>query len=448
VVKGHKQHGMEYLLQAVEAGATTVVIETQEAIPALVQQELDRRVVRVERVVNTRLALAELSAQAAGYPAKKLRILGITGTKGKTTSAFVLEHVLRTAGYRTALMGTVKNSIMDCSFTTSLTTPQPDYIHQFLKLCVEQQIDYVVMEVAAQAVTLHRTAGIAFAGLLFTNFSQEHGEFYSSLDDYFAAKCGLLTQRMAGAPLVVNADDERCATLREHNTLGYGLHTGHAQVQAVDHGTASVSFEVIWPGNTATSQFKSAAFIGNYNLYNLLGVATLAHAVGIDDAAIACAYETFVKVPGRMERYPMANGAEFIIDYAHNPSSFKSVLSTLRPLATKLIVIFGCGGERDATKRPVMGSLAAQYADLVILTTDNPRSEDAATIVAAIAQGIDEQGHKKVVTILDRKEAIEYAYRNAAAGTLIALLGKGPDEYQHIGMVKFPFSEAAIIKSL
>lgn len=450
-IKGMNLNGIAYIKAAIERGATKVVVEHVDVLPEDVQEAINQHDIELIRVTNTRLALAELSAHAAGYPANKLRIIGITGTKGKTTSAFLLEHVLRTAGYTTALLGTIKNSIMDYNLGTGLTTQQPDYLHQFFKMCVEQDVDYVIMEVAAQGLTLHRTHGITFDGILFTNFSQEHAEFYASLDEYFNAKCMIFNQRGSQAPIIINADDARLSPLLSEypGSIGFSFVSDNVAVKACIEGNVgqAITCTVTWAGNQPHT-FNCPALIGTYNAYNIVGIVTLANALGIDNTLIATALQTFTRVPGRMERHAVSNGAVFIIDYAHNPSSFESILSTLSSLTDKLIVMFGCGGDRDATKRPLMGAIAAQYADLVVLTSDNPRSENPDDIIDAIMRGITLCDEEKVVKIPDRKEAIEYAYSQSQPGTIIALLGKGPDEYQIIGTQKTYFSEAEIIKSL
>lgn len=448
VIKGYKEDGMRYIPQAIAKGATTIVLQEDHEMPADICSYMQQAKVHVEVVNNSRQALAQLSAQAAGFPAQKLRILGITGTKGKTTSSFLLEHLLRTAGYRTALLGTVKNSIMDHHLGTGLTTQQPDYLHQFFALCVREQIDYVVMEVAAQGLSLHRVDGIAFDGIIFTNFSQEHGEFYPTIEDYFAAKKIIFNHVRSQAPVIINADDRWCQQLLDQATYtGFGLQSPRAHVTARSVGDIKTGIVV----DIATDIYQRIAcptLLGLFNVYNVVGVYVLARQLKIAPATIAHAFATFTKVPGRLERYQLHNGATAVIDYAHNPSSFESVLSTLRQLSDHVVVVFGCGGDRDVSKRPVMGAIAARYADLVVLTADNPRSEDVEKIIDQILVGIDQTQRHKIVRYTDRKEAIEYAYRISTKNSIIALLGKGPDEYQQIGQVKLPFSEAAIIKEL
>jgi UDP-N-acetylmuramoyl-L-alanyl-D-glutamate--2,6-diaminopimelate ligase len=451
-IQGMKENGNDYIIKALERGAHKIVVQENSLLSSQVMQALEQHKAELIRVPNTRLALAQLSAQAYNYPARKLRIIGITGTKGKTTSSFLLAHVLRHAGYRTALLSTVKNRILDQEFVTHLTTQQPDYLHTFFNVCVEQQIDYVVMEVAAQATSLQRVYGIEFDGLIFTNFSQEHAEFYATQEDYFSAKAVLFKQLKQSGFAIINSDDERvCAFGKTLNTqITIGLYAGDIRAEVISSNLAGLTVRIIDQINASSNQeYTISNLVGNFNVYNMLGVYAVAQKLGLSEEQIKQALVSFTGVPGRLQRFVLPNQATAFIDYAHNPSSFQAVLSTVRSLSSDLIVVFGAGGDRDNTKRPVMGSIVARLADKIIITSDNPRSEDPAVIAQHIMQGIDAQkcGHKIVIE-LDREEAIKKAYAASQAESMIMLLGKGPDEYQIIKGVKSHFSEAAILRSL
>ena len=450
-IKGMKDDGIHHIKAALEKGATTIVVEKTSVIPSDILSLISEKQAELVYVVNARAALAELSAQAAGYPAHKLRIVGVTGTKGKTTSSFLLEHILKSAGLKTALLSTVHNKILDVTVPTNLTTQHPDYLHNFFTLCVQNSIDIVIMEVAAQATSLHRVDGLQFDGLIFTNFAQEHGEFYPTMDEYFAAKVAIVAQVKSGAPLLLNADDERVAALSKTyvQALLFGIKNMSSNYLSVirSNGLGMLKLQIV------VDQFNDFAvdcssLLGDYNAYNILGVASLCLELGLSPEAIANGISTFGCVPGRLERYQLPNGANCFIDYAHNPSSYQAVLSMVRTMTPQLIVVFGCGGERDATKRPLMGAIASEIADLVILTSDNPRSENAQDIVNDILVGIDEAKRAQVICELDREQAIKTAYAHSKAGSVIMLLGKGPDEYQLIGKQKLPFSEKTIVQSL
>lgn len=438
-IQGQKEDGIKYVPQALQLGAKKIIVQNNAHISPDLIALIEAHQAELEYVDNTRRALAELSAHALDYPAKKLKIIGVTGTKGKTSTTFLIEHILRSAGYKTALLGTVKNFINEQQIPGELTTPQPDYLHQFFGLCVQEQVDYVVMEVAAQAFTLHRVYGIEFNLAIFTNFSQEHGEFYATQDEYFAAKTQILSHLKPDALLLVNADDEHCKKLlKEKQVTGFNLANEAEGIIA----RCRVEYK------QCIYDFSCPTLIGNFNCYNLLAAVSGVLHLGLSPESIQASLQTFPGVPGRLEKYVLPNGAYGIIDYAHNPSSFEAVLSTLRKLTDRLIVVFGCGGDRDASKRPMMGVIAAEYADLVILTTDNPRSENPRNIIEDIYRGVQKEMQAKIVIELDREKAIRYAYAYSHDHAIIALLGKGPDEYQQIGSVKYPFSEKKILQQL
>lgn len=438
-IQGQREDGNAYIPQALAQGAQKIVIQNRSPLSADLVDLIEAHQASLVYVENSRLELARLSAAASEYAAKKLKIIGVTGTKGKTSTTFILEHLLRSSGYKTALLGTVKNFIDGQYIPGELTTPQPDHLHQFFVLCVEAKIDYVIMEVAAQAITLHRVHGIEFEIGVFTNFSQEHGEFYATQEDYFAAKKEIISYLKQNATLLVNADDQQSKKLlEEKNTVGFSL------VRKSEGMIASCIVE----HRTQKYILSCPALIGIFNCYNVLAAASVALQIGLLPENIQDALQKFPGVPGRLERYPLPNGSCAIIDYAHNPSSFRAVLSTLRHLTPHLLVVFGCGGDRDATKRPIMGALAVQYADLVILTTDNPRSENPYTILEAMYAGIPQEMRTKVCIEPDREKAIRQAYVHSSSQTILALLGKGPDEYQQIGSIKYPFSEKQILQTL
>lgn len=422
-INGFSKDGAQFIHEALTRGATTIVVDNEQPVDMHLIASYGAQ---WYRVANTRQELARLSALAAGSPAQHLKFIGITGTKGKTISTWLMAHILKTAGYKTALMSTVANFIGDEKFYTSLTTPQPDYLQQFLKLCVEQSVEYVVMEVAAQAITMNRVDYIEFDAVLFTNFGLEHLEFYPTLDDYFAAKCELLKRRKQGAPAWLNADDEHLKQISADNINFYSPSAAQGFLATLD----------------------VHALPGSYNQYNILGASKIAQGLGISDQIIAQAVKTFPTVPGRMEKYVLPNGATAIIDYAHNPLSYQALLSYLRTQTEHLIVVFGAGGGRDASRRPQMGNIASMYADEIILTSDNPRGENPQLITQDIISGIPVDKLAHIHIELDRKVAIQDAYRKSTTGSIIALLGKGPDEYQIIGATKLPFSERTILRSL
>lgn len=448
VIQGMSMDGIQFIPEAIERGASCIVLEDNAIMPIAIEQMIQEYKVSVKRVPSTRLALAHMSAEATGHPAKKLRIIGITGTKGKTTTSFLLEHIFRSAGYNTALVSTVKNSINGHDLAAPLTTPQPDYLHNFLQCCVNQKVDIVVMEVAAQALSLHRTAGIKFDGALFTNFSLEHLEFYPSMAHYFDTKTLLFKQCKPHAPMLINADDLHGKKLlsTHPNAMSFGLHE-QATIKGLPQDVScKVDIKIIREAKELN--VACSGLFGEFNAYNVLAAVSMALCFEIDTQNITHALTTFSSVPGRLQKYALPNGASCIIDYAHNPASYQAILSLLKNDTNHLIVIFGAGGKRDASKRPIMGSVAAQFADIIILTSDNPRDEDPIKIIGDIEFGIPHDQHHKIIREVDREKAIKKAYTLSQANSIIAILGKGTDEYQIIGTHKIPFSESTIIKSL
>jgi len=449
-IEGYADNGINYIQQAIEKGARTIVVRQNTVFDDALREFINERNVVVDYVVNTRKALALLSAREAGYPAQKLSIVGITGTKGKTTTSFLLEHIMCSAGYKTALISSAQNRICGYNFPAPLTTPQPDYLQQFLKLCVENNVDYVIMEIAAQALTLYRVEGIVLCGIIFTNFSHEHLEFYATLDDYFQAKCLIFAMVAENAPIVVNKDNEWCTRLFALHThaIGYGFKKQINDYRGIHLSDPIARINVQIQYQKTSINVVCSKLFGEYNAYNVLAAVSMALELNVNASVIQYALQTFTGVPGRLQEHVLANGARCFIDYAHNPESFQAVLSTLRLLTDHLIVIFGAGGGRDRSKRPLMGEIAAQIADIVIITSDNPRLEDPSVIADDIIHGIPARMRYKVVQDLDRKKAIEQACFLSDHGSIIALLGKGPDEYQIIGRTKYYFSERTILEQL
>jgi len=446
-IKGSKEDGVRYIILAIQKGAKKIVIQQNTILSNEIRTEIKKWNIDIITVKNCRKALAQLSQKAAGNPAKKMHIIGITGTKGKTSTTLILEHILKNAGHKTALTSTVYNKIIDQKFVSNLTTGLPDYLHQFLKLCADSGVRYVIIETAAQALSLYRVHGIKFDCVVFTNFSKEHGEFYPTMNQYFKAKSKIFKQLKPNCSAIINADDPWGKKIVKNNSsfVAFGTDKGHSfSFEKINNYNAS--FILFAPNNAY--KFNCPNLIGKFNCYNLAAASIAANMLGIPFKLAARSMLSFIGVPGRLEAYNLKNGACCFIDYAHNPSSFEAVLNTLRPHTDHLIVLFGAGGEKDLTKRPIMGKITSQIADLVILTSDNPRSEKPEIIIEQIYSGIDPNNNHKIIKEVDRKQAIKIAYKLSRNSSIIALLGKGPDEYQIIGNIKHKFSEKEIIQNL
>lgn len=455
-IKGHSANGLDFIQQAVERGATTIIAEHQDEaaithIPGITYQFVD----------NARIALAERAAQALDYPAKKLKIIGVTGTKGKTTTTFMTEHVLRHAGFKTALLGGVYNKIGYHKESSPLTTMGADDLHIFFAQCVKAEVEYVVMEASAHTTSQHRTHGIEFEALGFTNFGQDHLDYYGTMEKYFEAKLAFLPQIKKGHTLVVNADNDWSGKIIDH-LKKTGLDKSVKLVTISNWQEAVNRFNIITDGfdgltleittpheaesgvfacDAITVNFTTPLIAGEFNAYNLVMAGTLCAAVGISWNIITEALHSFAGTPGRLQQHRLANGARAFVDFAHNPSSFEAVLKVLRPLTSHLIVLFGCGGNRDTSKRPLMGALAAHFGDLVIVTDDNPRNEDRMAIIEGIIGGAAPEDLHKLVIEPDRKAAVKRAVAEAKPHSIVALLGKGHEQYYLINGLKIEYND-------
>ena len=445
-IPGSKDDGSRYIGVALQRGATTIVIERNVQLSDEVLERIASAQVQLMIVENCRLQLAQLIAQALDYPAKKLKIIGVTGTKGKTSTSYMMHHLLSCQGKKVALISTAEKLIGSTVVTLDLTTPLPEHLHMFFDLCVQHEVEYVVMEVSAQSLTLHRVHGLEFEAGAFTNFSLEHLEFYKSMQDYLDAKVEFFSMIKNPKNMFVNIDDPS-------GLIIWQAKPEHSSYSLENNRATWYAWTNLQPGSlelTIKHQEQiytiSAPLVGKFNAYNLLAASLIVHSLGFSFDAIARAASLLPQIPGRMEQYPLKNGATCFIDYAHNPSSYEAVLSTLRQMSSDLIVVFGAGGARDKSKRPMMGAIVEKYADLAIVTSDNPRNESAADIADDIMAGFTGMQNFKSMRELNRTCAIELAYELSKPGTVIAVLGKGRDEYQIVGSLTFPFKERAIIR--
>ncbi len=445
-IPGAKLNGVDFIPLALQKGATKIVVQNDAELSSEIKNLILRHQAELLYVANCRKALSELCAEALDFPAKKLKIIGVTGTKGKTSSCYMTYHMLHALGHKVALISTVEKRIGAELVTVALTTPLPDQIQIFLDLCVKYAIEYVVMEVSAQALTLQRVEGIDFQAGIFTNFSHEHLEFYKDLQEYFQAKKLLLSKVQNPKHMFINKDDEYGAHLAKEfpSCATFSLQDKTATVYGCMHGKIENNFIHVQIDGKIYDFFSP--LLGVFNIYNLLGVVSVLYALGIDLHKAKNSLQSLPYVPGRMEQYHLKNGARCFIDYAHNPSSFEAVLSTLRSLTPHLIVVFGAAGNRDAQKRPLMGAIAQKYCDVVILTSDNPRDENPITIAKDVQVGFVKHTNFEFYKELNRVKAIELGYELTKQNSILAILGKGRDEYQIVGGLTFPFKERSIIR--
>ncbi len=449
-IQGYKQSGVTFIPLALKKGASTIILQKNTELSQDLQEIIEKHGASISFVENTRVALAELSAQAAGNPAQKLRIIGITGTKGKTTTTYLVEHILKEAGFKTARISSGENAIADTTIKYSLTTPPADYIQQFLSQCINHNVEWVIMEVAAHALALERVGTITFDGVIFTNFDREHLELFSDLDEYFETKLQIFRHLKPSAPAYINGQDLWCQKIVDlyPQVKTFGLDDKQFTITALLDTGWEYRLSCTVPVDHKNYKLMCPALLGRFNASNIIASIGITLELGVSMDTIAAALYSFKGIPGRQDRYEMPNGAVAIVDYAHTPASYEAILSLLRLLTHNLIVVFGHGGERDKSKRPLLGAAAAKYADLMILTSDNPRTEDPQTIIDDIRQGIPEEKRTAVLSTIDRASAITTAYKYSKRGSIIAILGKGAEETQYIGTKKVRYSDKATLLSL
>jgi UDP-N-acetylmuramoyl-L-alanyl-D-glutamate--2,6-diaminopimelate ligase len=446
-IAGKDYNGIDFIEQAIARGATKIVVQKDQLISTTVKKQCQQRAIEIIVVDDARRALAEYAARAYDYPARKLKIFAVTGTDGKTTSTYLLYHMLKAANKKVALLSGVQNIIADQIFPVNLTTAKPDFLHYFFDQCVQTGIEYVAMEVSAQAASLHRIDGIQFAGGIFTNLAHEHGECYADLQKYFQAKSIIFGQFVQKAPLVVH-EHEWAHKVRERfaDVMSCGFsQEANCQIVCLQETLHRQIIEFHWDGEWHV--FESQ-LVGPYNALNIGGAALLACRIGIPVDAVKRAIKIFTGAKGRFERYPLPNGSLAIIDYAHTPQAYLALLNRLRRYARRLIVVFGAAGGKDIAKRPIMGKIAAQYCDFVVLTNDNPRHEDPAVIMSQVMANLSLDERASVVCEPDRERAIAQAYALAGAGDIIAILGKGGETVQIVGKQRLAYSDERVVRGL
>ena len=435
-VPGNRCDGGHYARQAVDRGAVCVVC----------QSELPPDLPWV-KVRDARLALSQLACRWYGHPSRQLTMLGVTGTNGKTTVTYLLRHILQRTGMKTGLIGTVQNIVGEQTLPAQRTTPDALQIQQLLSAMTKNGCSHAVMEVSSHALDQHRAEGIDFAVGIFTNLTEDHLDYHGTMGCYCDAKAKLFQMSRMG---VCNADDpwtERLLAGASCPSVYYGIHNP-AEVWAEDiflH-SRSVDFTV------CTARTRTPVHLGvpgRFSVYNALGAIAACGELGIPPEECAAALATFPGVAGRMEVVPTPGKPyTLLIDYAHTPDALENVLKTVRGFAqNRVIVVFGCGGDREREKRPLMGHIAGKLADLTIITSDNPRTEEPMAIIQDILPGIAGAEDKYIVEP-DRRGAIALAMGRAAAGDVIVLCGKGHETYQEIGDKTIPMDEREIVRSL
>jgi UDP-N-acetylmuramoyl-L-alanyl-D-glutamate--2,6-diaminopimelate ligase len=441
-LKGLKADGSVFVQQAIERGAVAVV--AQAARPAGVS-------VPWLLVEDSRLALAHAAAEFAGHPSRDMRVVGVTGTNGKTTTAYLLAAIFEAAGVPCGLLGTVGYRIGTETRAATHTTPEAPEVQAMLREMVEGGCGACAMEVSSHALSLHRVSGMTFAAGVFTNLTRDHLDFHEDMEAYFQAKRRLFEMLPRDAPSLINLDDPRGASLVE--IAGRPVTYAINRPADITPGPLSFSldglrFDVRTPRGTL---HVKSSLVGRPNVYNILAAVSAGTALGLSFAAIESGIANLDGVPGRFQ---VVSGSKdditVVVDYAHTDDALRNLLETARPLAPgRLITVFGCGGDRDRTKRPLMGAVAGRLSDLIVITSDNPRGEDPQRIIDEVLRGITpdtKRDQARIITEVDRRVAIDKAVDMARPGDLILLAGKGHEKYQVIGGQVLPFDDVAVAR--
>jgi len=442
---GSSVHGAQFCAAAAASGAVAVLTDPSGRAMAIASG------LPVFVVAEPRARLGEVAAWIYGNPSDRLLLIGVTGTAGKSTTSYLLESGLRAAGYRTGLIGGVQTRIGETAQTSTLTTPEATDLQGLLAAMVERRIGAVAMEVSSHALAFGRVAGTHYDVAVFTNLSQDHLDFHASMDDYFAAKAELFTPKYARAG-VVNIDDahgrELAATASIPVTTFSAEGRRSADWRAVDvrSGADGSTFRVIGPGGVEAD--AAVALPGEFNVANALGaiVALVEAGAGLADAVAGVA--TCPGPPGRLERVERGQDFSVLVDYAHKPGAVEALLTVMRDVTQgSLVIVLGCGGDRDRGKRRLMGAAAARLADVAILTNDNPRSEDPLVILAEMLAGaveVPQRDRGQVVVQPDRAAAIGLAIDGAAKGDVVLIAGKGHEQGQYVAGSVIPFDDREV----
>ncbi len=412
-ITGNNNNGNKYIAHALERGAQTIIVQagtlTEEIRLLCIQYGAS-----VIESNNPRKEMALRASEAYNHPAKKLSIIGVTGTKGKTTTTYLIRHILQHYGLKTALIGTISNSILDKQTPSNLTTPNSDYLHAFFDECLAHKINVVVMELSAHAFVQYRTENISFKSFGFTNLMPDHLDYFKTMENYFYAKRSFFNQ-LTSDGIGFAFDDTWGILITKY-------------LKEINHKYISLSETDAYEKALPTTNL-----IGDFNKKNIYLATEMCQKFGIPRNKISEALASFPGIPGRLQQCRLTNGALGIVDFAHNGPATEVVLASLRPMTHHLIVIFGCGGDRDPSRRKGMGKAAAHYADVIIITNDNPRTEDPHHIIAEILTGIDNIDKKNLYIIPDRQAAIKKGVEISHSGSIITVLGKGHEKKQIIG---------------
>ena len=435
-VRGTVADGHNYIGKALEKGAVAILCET-------IPEDADEKVTYV-KVENTEQVVGQVATTFYGDPTSKMKLVGVTGTNGKTTIATVLYEMFRYMGHKVGLLSTVCNYIDGEAIPTEHTTPDPITLNALLAQMVEAGCEYAFMEVSSHSIVQNRIGGLTFAGGLFTNITRDHLDYHKTFAEYLRCKKLFFDNLPKSAIALINADDRNGAVMVQntkaqvvtYSVKGLADHTARILEQSFEGMQLKIDGVETW-----------VRLIGEHNAYNLLAIYSTAVCLGMDAQETLVALSRLESAPGRLENLQGPKDLSVVIDYAHTPDALENVLGTLRAIAPErqLICLFGCGGDRDKTKRPEMAQVAEKLADRLVITSDNPRTEVPEAIIEDIRKGLSPAAAVKTLVITDRREAIRTAILTAPEGATILVAGKGHETYQIVGHEKHPFDEKQIV---
>lgn len=439
-IRGAVADGHEYIETAISKGAVAIICDT---FPENIAQG-----VTYIQVKDTNRALAFIASNYYGNPSANLKLVGITGTNGKTTIASLLFQLFKKAGYKVGLLSTVKNVVDDVEYKSMLTTSDSITINKFLKEMNDVGVEFCFMEVSSHGIAQKRTEGLQFAGGVFTNLSHDHLDYHKTFAEYRDVKKMFFDQLPKSAFALVNSDDKNGMVMLQNTIakkLTYALKSyADYRAQILENQLSGLLLKV-------NEQEVWVRLIGTFNAYNLLAIYGTAIELGLDNLEVLRLLSELESVSGRFQFIVSKENITAVVDYAHTPDALENVLKTIDDIRTKneqLITVVGCGGDRDKTKRPIMANIASTLSDKAILTSDNPRTEDPEAIILEMEQGVEPQNYKKTIAIVDRKQAIKTACQLAQPNDIILIAGKGHETYQEINGVRYDFDDMKIVTEL
>lgn len=439
-VRGTQSDGHAFIHKAISLGAKAIVCET---LPDTIAEN-----VTYVEVLSSSAALAFMAANYYGNPSRNLKLVGVTGTNGKTTIATLLYRLFKNAGYKTGLLSTVKIMVDDIEYKATHTTPDSLTINRYLKEMELAGAEYCFMEVSSHGIHQNRTKGLEFAGGIFTNLSHDHLDYHSSFAEYRDVKKGFFDGLPKNAFAIVNVDDKNGLVMLQNTAakkLTYALKTyADYKAQILENQLSGLLLKI-------NDQEVWVKLIGTFNAYNLLAIYAGAVNLGLGEQEALRLMSELESVSGRFEFIVSDSKVTAIVDYAHTPDALENVLSTIENIRTRneqLITVVGCGGDRDKTKRPVMAHIASSMSDKAIFTSDNPRTEVPEDIIEDMEKGVEPQNYKKTIAVVDRKQAIKIACQLARPNDIILIAGKGHETYQEINGVRHDFDDMKTVKEI